>query len=53
MPRLACVVLAQNIRATNRVSVCSETTSRTGKRAPPGFVTLQTGRAIRQRTRGR
>src|SRR5690349_5230844 len=51
MTRFSGVVLTQNIGTPYRVSVRSETASRTDKRPSLGFVTLHAGGSIRQRAR--
>lgn len=49
MPRLARVVLAQDIRTANAVSMRSKTASRAAIEPPLGFVTLHAGCAVGQR----
>src|SRR5215469_10985655 len=51
MPGLPCVVLREQVGCPQTVAAGSETARRADVPPPLGFVTLQTGRPVRQRAR--
>ena len=51
MPRLTCIVLTQDVRTADRVSMCSKPASRTNVASSLGFVTLHAGGSVWQAAR--